>query len=124
MSKISVLVADDDSHMMQYYHAILDKADDIRMVAATTVCSRVLFLVQEMTPDIVLIDYAMIPIDGFQLMANIHAEFPETPVILLGGRKHLRSSAIEKGAADYLPVPITPRNLIDAIQRIGKKKPL
>jgi DNA-binding NtrC family response regulator len=120
MTKIRLLVADDDSHMMQYYHAILNKADDIRTVAATTVYSRVIFLVKESQPDLVLIDHAMFPRDGFQLMAAIHLERPNLPVILLGGRETLRQIALEKGAADYLSVPITPRNLLDTIRRIGR----
>jgi DNA-binding NtrC family response regulator len=118
-NKISVLVADDDSHMVQYYHAILNKAEDIRTVAATTVATRVVFLVGVTQPDIVLIDYAMHPIDGFQLMDRIHHKNPELPVILLGGRENLREVALEAGAADYLSVPITPRNLLDAIRRVG-----
>lgn len=119
-NKISVLVADDDSHMVQYYHAILNKAEDIRTVAATTVAARVVFLVGVAQPDIVLIDYAMHPIDGFQLMDRVHHENPELPVILLGGRESLREVALEAGAADYLSVPITPRNLLDSIRRVGR----
>ena len=122
MNKISVLVADDDSHMMQYYHAILDKADDIKAVAATTVGSRVVFFAKQFQPDVVLIDYAMQPIDGFRLMAAVHVEMPALPVILLGGRESLREIALEDGAVDYLAVPITPRNLLDAIRRVERKK--
>ena len=119
-NKISVLVADDDSHMVQYYHAILNKAEDIRTVAATTVAARVVFLVGVTQPDIVLIDYAMHRIDGFQLMDRIHHANPELPVILLGGRENLREIALEAGAADYLSVPITPRHLLDSIRRVGR----
>jgi two-component system, NtrC family, C4-dicarboxylate transport response regulator DctD len=118
--KISVLIADDDSHMMQYYHAILNKAADMRTVAATTVAARVALLVEVMQPDIVLLDYAMHPIDGFQLMEILHNENPALPVILLGGRENLREVALDDGAADYLSVPITPRNLLDSIRRVGR----
>lgn len=120
MTKISVLVADDDSNMMQYYHAILDKADDIKTVAATTVSARVIFLVKEKQPDIILLDHAMLPTDGFKVMAAIHAEMPYQAVILLGGRNNLRETAIEAGAIEYLSVPVTPKDLLDAIRRVGR----
>jgi DNA-binding response OmpR family regulator len=106
--------------MMQYYHAILNKADDIHMIAATTVSGRVVSLVRDKHPDVVLLDYAMYPVDGFKIMQAIHAEMPEMAVILLGGRDTLRDMALEDGAADYLSIPITPRDLLEAIRRVGR----
>ena len=108
--------------MMQYYHAILDKADDIKTVAATTVASRIIFLIKEMQPDIILIDYAMQPIDGFKLMEQIQTELPHRAIILLGGHKNLRQTALDAGANDYLAVPITPKDLIGSIRRVARAK--
>jgi DNA-binding NarL/FixJ family response regulator len=113
---ISVVLADDDTHMLHYYHAILDKVDNLRIVAATSVSKRVVSLVTEKQPDVVLIDYAMYPIDGFKLMAAIHETGPGIEVILLGGRDTLYQRALDAGAADYLSIPITPKRLVEAVR--------
>jgi two-component system invasion response regulator UvrY len=114
--KLDVFIIDDDAKTLRYYQSIINKGKDLRCIGITTKGDNALDILATTQPDIVLIDYALYPHSGFDLLAKIREEIPDLPVILLGGRPVLRERALAAGAADYLPMPITPRHLVDAIR--------
>jgi DNA-binding response OmpR family regulator len=103
---------------LRYYQAIINKAEGMRCIGSTTNVEKALDIVIATFPDLVLIDYALYPVDGFKMMQQVRDEFPDVAVILLGGRETMRELALEAGANDYLPMPITPRQLTEAILRM------
>jgi DNA-binding NarL/FixJ family response regulator len=115
--KADVFIIDDDAKTLRYYQSIVNKGKDLRCIGITTKGDSALDILSISQPDIVLIDYALYPQSGFDLLAKIREEFPELPVILLGGRPLLKERALAAGAAAYLPMPITPRHLLDAIRQ-------
>jgi DNA-binding NarL/FixJ family response regulator len=115
--KVDVFIIDDDAKTLRYYQSIVNKGQDLRCIGITTKGESALDILATTQPDIVLIDYALYPQSGFDLLAKIREEMPDLPVILLGGRSTLRERALDAGAADYLPMPITPRHLLDAIRQ-------
>lgn len=115
--KADVFIIDDDAKTLRYYQSIVNKGKDLRCIGITTKGDSALDILSISQPDIVLIDYALYPQSGFDLLARIRKELPDLPVILLGGRPLLKERAIAAGAADYLPMPITPRHLLDAIRQ-------
>lgn len=117
-NKIDVFIIDDDAQSLSYYQAIINKMDGMRCIGSTTNVDKAVDIVITTFPDIVLIDYALYPIDGFSMMQQIREEFPEMAVILLGGRETMRQYALEAGANDYLAMPITPRQLTEAILEV------
>ena len=115
--KADVFIIDDDAKTLRYYQSIVNKGKDLRCIGITTKGDSALDILSISQPDIVLIDYALYPQSGFDLLARIRQELPDLPVILLGGRPLLKERALAAGAADYLPMPITPRLLLDAIRQ-------
>jgi DNA-binding NtrC family response regulator len=115
--KADVFIIDDDAKTLRYYQSIVRKGKDLRCIGVMTKGDSALDILSISQPDIVLIDYALYPQSGFDLLARIRQELPDLPVILLGGRPLLKERAIAAGAADYLPMPITPRHLLDAIRQ-------
>lgn len=116
--KIDVFIIDDDAQNSRYYQAIISKAEDIRCIGSTTHVEKALDIVITTFPDVLLIDYALYPIDGFTMMGQVREEMPDVPIILLGGRESMREHALASGANDYLPMPITPQQLIGSILRV------
>lgn len=116
--KADVFIIDDDAKTLRYYQSIVNKGKNLRCIGITTKGERALDILSVSQPHIVLIDYALYPQSGFDLLAKIRQELPDLPVILLGGKPGLRERALEAGAADYLPMPITPRHLLDAIRQV------
>jgi DNA-binding NarL/FixJ family response regulator len=117
--KVDVFIIDDDARTLRYYQSIVNKGKDLRCIGITTKSENAIDILVTTQPDIVLIDYALYPQSGFDLLAKIRQELPDLRVILLGGRPILRERALAAGAADYLPMPITPRHLMDAIRHVS-----
>lgn len=116
--KIDVFIIDDDAQNLHYYQTVIKRAEKIRCIGSTTNVEKALDIVITSFPDLVLIDYALYPIDGFMMMKRVREEFPDVAVILLGGRETMRELALEAGANDYLAMPITPRQLTEAILQV------
>jgi DNA-binding NtrC family response regulator len=121
-NKIDVFIIDDDAQNLRYYQAIINKAEAIRCIGSTTNVDKALDIVITTFPDVVMIDYALYPIDGFMMLKKVRAEMPDVPIILLGGRETMRDYALESGANDYLSMPITPQQLTEAILRVSQNK--
>ncbi|MEO1287505.1 MAG: response regulator [Chloroflexota bacterium] len=113
--KIDVFIIDDDIQSRQYFQAIINKGDGVRCIGSTSSGEKAVDIVITAYPDVVLIDYALYPISGFEVLVQLKQEMPTVPIILLGGRANLADKAREAGADAYLPMPITPRTLIDTI---------
>ena len=115
--KSDVFIIDDDAQTLRYYQSIVKRGKDLRCIGVSSKGENALDILSISQPDIVLIDYALYPQSGFDLLAKIRQELPDLPVILLGGRPLMRERALAAGAADLLPMPITPRHLLDAIRQ-------
>jgi CheY-like chemotaxis protein len=78
-----------------------------------------LALMKRQTPDLVLSDIDMPNLNGYELLRQMRTEkkLAAVPCILMSGNDdydHLMT-ALELGAADYLPKPFDAYELIDAI---------
>lgn len=114
-SKIDVFIVDDDVQSMQYFQAIVNRGEGIRCIGSTTSGENAVAIVVTAYPDVVLVDYALYPVSGFEVLSELHHQLPNVPIILLGGRPSLEQKANDAGAAAYLSMPITPRKLLDTI---------
>lgn len=117
--KIDVFIIDDDANNMQYFQSIIRSDDNIRCIGSTTSSNTAIDVVVTTQPDVVLVDYALYPISGFEILKQLRSQLPEMPIVLLGGRSNLREKAESAGASAYLPMPITPRNLLDTIKQVS-----
>ena len=117
--KIDVFIIDDDANNMQYFQSIIRQDENIRCIGSTTSSKTAIPVVVTTQPDVVLVDYALYPISGFEILKQLRLQLPDMPIVLLGGRSNLREKAESAGASAYLPMPITPRNLLDTIKRVS-----
>jgi len=117
-NKPSVLVVDDVSSMLRamqyalsdrYKVYILSKSEDVMDFLRTK------------TPDLILLDYVMPVLNGFDLIPMIRAlpDFKETPIIIVtteGTMEHV-NEAMSLGASDFMVKPFKPKELND---KVGK----
>jgi CheY-like chemotaxis protein len=68
-------------------------------------------------PDLVLTDMQMPEMDGLQLVEEVRANFPAVPVILMTahGSEEIAVTALQKGAASYVPKRNLARDLPETI---------
>jgi DNA-binding response OmpR family regulator len=70
--------------------------------------------------DAVIVDLRMPGIGGMDVLRIIRRNKPETPVIIITAYSSITTAveAMQSGAADYLPKPFTPRELVERVDRL------
>ena len=70
--------------------------------------------------DLVITDFMMPDIDGFQLLAHIRQEHPTTKVIMITAHANVQHAVrtMKSGAIDYIPKPFSTTELVERIEKI------
>jgi HlyD family type I secretion membrane fusion protein len=118
----SIIIVDDDAFIRQILSAYLQSASEFQIIGAADNGKVALDLVEQLNPEIVLIDTEMPVMDGLTATEIICQRFPETKVVLLSShdREEYVNRAIEAGAAGYLYKNITAEELTQTIRLISK----
>jgi DNA-binding NarL/FixJ family response regulator len=109
---IRVLVVDDEALIRMGFQHILDAADGIQAVAAVP-GSQALRAVQELRPDLVLLDIRMPDVDGLTILQNIR-RLPAPPVVAMlttFDTDEYVTAALRAGAAGFLLKDTDPEQL-------------
>src|SRR6201997_2397746 len=112
--KVNILIVDDQAGKLLSYEAILSELGE-NLVQATS-GKEALEKLLKTDVAVVLMDVSMPEIDGFELaeMIRQHPRFQKTAIIFISG-VHLtdldRLKGYERGAVDYLSVPVNPELL-------------
>jgi len=116
MSKIKVLVIDDEQIVLDSVKKILGDED---YEAEITLSSRqgLDWAIQKQY-DIVLTDIRMPEIGGMRVLRDIKRAKPSLPVVIITGYASVQSAvqAMQLGAANYIEKPFTPEELVNAVQ--------
>lgn len=104
MKKIRVLVADDHTIVRDGICALLALAADIEVVGEACNGREALDKVEELLPDVVLMDVAMPIMGGLEATRRIRKDFPETKVLALTqyDDKEYVFPVIEAGASGFI----------------------
>jgi chemosensory pili system protein ChpA (sensor histidine kinase/response regulator) len=111
------LVVDDSITVRRVTQRLLER-NGMRVITARDGMDAVALL-QEHTPDIILLDIEMPRMDGYEVATHVRNDprLRDVPIIMITsrvGEKH-RARAIELGVDDYLGKPYQESQLIDAI---------
>ncbi len=114
----TVLVVDDDRHLLEALCATLELAG-ISVLGASDGASA-LELLAARDVGLVISDVGMAPMDGLALLAEVRRRRPEVPVALMTayGMVEQAVEAMRAGAADYLSKPIEAEALVALANRL------
>ncbi len=104
MKQTRVVLADDHSLVRQGLRALLDKIEDISVIAEVGDGAEAVKLAKEQGADIVLMDIKMPGLNGFEALVRLRKECPNIRVIILSmlaGEEYFQQ-ALDAGAAGYL----------------------
>ncbi len=119
-----ILLVDDHTLIRQGLRSLLEKEPDMEVVGETGDGQASLKLVQEHTPDVVLMDVAMPGISGVEATTQIIAHAPSTRVIGLSmyTDKRFVTGMLQAGASGYMPKDCVFEELVQGIRAVIANK--
>ncbi len=120
--RIRVLIVDDVADTRENVRKLLQFEGDIDVVGAARTANEGIDLVQELDPDVVLMDINMPDMDGIAATEVIRQRAPHTQVVILSvqGDQNYMRRAMLAGARDFLTKPPMGDDLIAAVKRSGE----
>ena len=112
-----VWVIDDDQSIRWVLEKALEKANmDVKSFPSA---SGILNTLERSRPDVLITDVRMPGMDGFSLLGEIQARYPDLPVIVITAHSDLDSavSAYRGGAFEYLPKPFDVDEAVELTRR-------
>jgi DNA-binding NarL/FixJ family response regulator len=119
---IRVLLADDQELVRSGFRMILDSRPDIEVVAEAANGREAVTLVEQWTPDIVLMDVRMPVLDGLEATRQVVAAGGPTRVIVLTTYDvdDAVYAALRAGASGFLLKDARPADLVEAVRVVAR----
>lgn len=126
MTKQRILLVDDHEIVRLGLKALLDRHPHFEVVAEAGTAREALRLVEQHSPDVVVMDVRLPGGSGIDACEIITEEYPDTQVIMLTSyaEDEMLFSAIRAGAAGYVLKQIGGEDLVRAIEAIGRGEAL
>lgn len=122
MSNIRVLIVDDHAIVRQGLRLLLEAQPHLRVVGEADSSTSAYQMVQQYTPDVVLMDLLMPGINGIEGIRQIIAYRPQTKILVLSSslEDHLIKQALQAGARGYILKASRPAELLQAIDQVAQ----
>ncbi len=116
-SRAQVLLIDDDPHLRQALSQTLDLAG--LKVCSLASAKGLAGSISRDWPGVVVSDIRMPGVDGLELLAQLHEQDSDLPVLLITGHGDvpLAVQAMRAGAYDFLEKPFASDDLLDSVRR-------
>ncbi len=123
---LRLLVVDDHEVVRQGLVALLDRREGFQVVAEAGTVAESIEQARRHQPDIVIMDVRLPDGSGIEACREIRAEFPATRVVMLTSYPDEEAvlSAIVAGASGYLLKQIRARDLVAALETVGRGESL
>jgi two-component system response regulator DevR len=123
---LRLLVVDDHEVVRQGLVALLDRREAFQVVAEAGTVAEAIEQARRHQPEIVIMDVRLPDGSGIEACREIRAEFPATRVVMLTSYPDEEAvlSAIVAGASGYLLKQIRARDLVAALESVGRGESL
>jgi two-component system response regulator NreC len=119
---IKILIADDHTILRKGLCALLEKETDLKVVGESEDGRETIAKVEQLRPDVVVLDISMPVLNGIEATRQIKKRFPETQVLGLSIHDNEESvfQTLRAGASGYLIKKSVPEELISAIKAVHR----
>ena len=119
---LRILVVDDHEVVRQGLVALLGRRDEFQVVAEAGSMAESLAAARRFVPDLVVMDVRLPDGSGIEACREIRSEFPDTKVVMLTSYPDEEAvlSAIIAGASGYLLKQVRGRDLVAALEAVGR----
>jgi DNA-binding NarL/FixJ family response regulator len=124
--KLHLLVVDDHEVVRQGLVAMLDRRPNFQVVAEAGTVAEAIEMARRFQPELVIMDVRLPDGSGIEACREIRAEFPSTRVVMLTSYPDEEAvfSAIVAGASGYLLKQVRARDLVAALEAVGRGESL
>jgi len=119
--KIRLVIADDQALVRSGFRLIVDARPDLEVVGEAEDGEQAVALVEELEPDVILLDIRMPNLDGIEATKRIVASGSGTRILVLTtfDLDEYVYGAIRAGASGFLLKDVRPGELVDAIRVVA-----
>jgi DNA-binding NarL/FixJ family response regulator len=119
LRRLKLLIVDDHGLMLAAIRLALQDEPDIEIVGEAKAGSQVLPLVNQTSPDVVLLDICMPGMDGLRCLELLRQRYPAVKVVILSAadEPQVIEAALQRGAAAYVLKHVDPRDLASAVRQ-------
>jgi DNA-binding NarL/FixJ family response regulator len=119
--KIRIVIADDQALVRSGFRLIVDARPDLEVVGEAEDGEQAVALVEELEPDVILLDIRMPNLDGIEATKRIVASGSGTRILVLTtfDLDEYVYGAIRAGASGFLLKDVRPGELVDAIRVVA-----
>ena len=123
---LTLLVVDDHEVVRQGLAAMLDRRPGFQVVAEAGTVAESIEMAKRFQPDLVVMDVRLPDGSGIEACREIRAEFPATRVVMLTSYPDEEAviAAIVAGASGYLLKQVRARDLVAALEAVGRGESL
>jgi DNA-binding NarL/FixJ family response regulator len=123
---LTLLIVDDHEVVRQGLVALLDRRPDFQVVAEAGTVAEAIAAARRFEPNLVVMDVRLPDGSGVEACREIRAELPNTRVVMLTSYPDEDAvlSAIVAGASGYLLKQVRARDLVAALQAVGRGESL
>lgn len=120
MRKIKVLLAEDHTLVRKGLRALLDEAQEIKVIAEASDGRDAVAKTEETRPDVILMDISMPLLSGLEATRQICERNPKARIVMLTvhSNEEYILQALRAGASGYLLKEAAPTDLIRAIKDV------
>jgi DNA-binding NarL/FixJ family response regulator len=122
MEKIKVIIVDDHAILREGLRALLSYFEDIEVIGEAADGVEAIKLVENLHPNIVLMDIIMPNMNGFEATRQIHEQFPGSRVLILTQHEEWQyiMPLLRAGASGFILKKAAGAELVSAIRTIAK----
>jgi len=119
MRRVTVLVAEDHPLMIEAIKIVLAESEDFEVVGVAESGAEVAGLVEQVQPDLVLLDLSLPDVHGLDVVRSLSASKSSALVVIFSAHEEpeLIDAALRAGASAFITKRIDPRDLPAALRQ-------
>lgn len=117
---IRVLVVDDHARMRKSIRMLLERSGEVRVVGEAEEGNEALDQIDDLQPDVVILDISMPGMNGFEVLSAISVQEAPPHVVMLSmnDSSDLVRRALANGAAEFISKSEAGSRLLPAVRRV------
>jgi len=120
MDKIKILIADDHAVVREGTRTLLEREEDMEVVGEASDGEEAIKLIEELHPDVAILDIAMPKLSGIEVTRRIKPRFPSLAILILTAydNDEYVFTLLEAGAAGYLLKDVHSHEIVEAVRSV------